>query len=461
MKPISFVRWKSVAFCASVALVVWLAFLNVYGQEYDWLSSTNIVAKSRAITLVDKVDVPILYASLATKPTFASTWAWWHTSWTLTVPYWRPLSIQAFWLEKHFFTLDRLDRWMWLSLALHLVCSGLLGVFAYLLTRRRDVALLTVALYTIIISFPSNWGLYLYAPGLLANWNWKDQVDLFADTCTFSALIAALTQRYWMALAGCTLAVCFKESGWLAFALVVALLTYRGELRRVPVSVTVAVILTVATLLALRWSAGPQVWHGYHDTNGVNHHWISRYATATSGIAINTLFFNPGTAVVGVALLGLIALRNRVRLAGLCVYGAASVGAFLLIECLFYHFPLLDGIGMLSDPAQMTPTIVVGVIFAFTLGAIPILARRPHMLQLAIFVLFCDLLSATMYVAAVQNKAHTLHLATGFQCLLNALVIVCYGDALLAKITANNHFWRHLGRWAFRPQVGNNPAGEQ
>src|SRR3569833_455116 len=59
------------------SFLIFLTIDDVYIEIGAWLFPTNPIRLSPY--LADQIDVPLIIHSVDSKPTFASTFAWWHT----------------------------------------------------------------------------------------------------------------------------------------------------------------------------------------------------------------------------------------------------------------------------------------------------------------------------------------------------------------------------------------------
>lgn len=423
--------WSDARFWIVLAVVVVLTMAQMLVVESRWLFNRDIVAFSRGVPRIDHIDIPMLLGSLAAKPTFASTFAWWHESWAKQAPYWRPLTMQSFWLEKRLFGLDRYDRWMWITFVLGAIYAVLLGIYVHTLTGRRDLALLSVALFTL----PSPFGPFqnIVPPGpnsALVLGSWKDQPDLWANSLILAALILTHRRRFGWALACSAVAVCFKESGWLVFPLSFVQLLATRRLRELPpwvYGVSVAVILT---LLAFRYSAGPEVVKGYHM--GSNAHWRDRYANALEGLYFSFLFsFLPGWLLGHALYAGALAVRRLGPVRGVLSLLTMAVGvAFCYGRMAALTVP--EAIVGLLDPVNNFS--LVAVITALWLFGAVSLARDRSLRNWAAYFFVLGAISATTFVAATQVLVHALHLALSFQSVIVAAMVLAVAERILPRL---------------------------
>lgn len=414
-----------------LAAVAVLLVAQMLAVESRWLFNRDIVAFSRNVPRVDRIDVPMLLGSLAAKPTFVSTFAWWHESWAKQAPYWRPLTMQTFWLEKRLFSLDRYDRWMWVTFVLGMVYAVLLGIYVHTLTGRRDLALLSVALFTLPSPLGHFQNIIPTGPNsALVLGSWKDQPDLWANSLILAALVLTHRRRFGWALACSAVAVCFKESGWLVFPLCFVQLLAMRRLRELPPWVYGVSVVVVLTLLAFRYSAGPEVVRGYHM--GSNTHWRNRYVNALEGLYFSFLFsFLPGWLLGHALYAGALAVRRLGPVRGVLSFLAMAVGvAFCYARIAALTVP--EAIVGLLDPENNY--ILVAVLTAVWLFGAVSLARNRSLRNWAAYFFVLGAISATTFVAATQVLSHALHLAMSFQSVIVAAMILAVAERILPRL---------------------------
>ena len=394
----------------AIALLIFISFWMGAGRRY--LSFANpredIVNLQRI-----EVDYHQLYPSLESKQTFAQSFDWWHEPWRADQwvgAYWRPLSMQAWWIESHLFGEDRSYNWMRVSLLLAALFDVLLFLFFWRLTCRRLFALVGLAIFVL----PGAW-IHLLSPlavvprisnaDLLLVQGWKDQPDLFANCLIIAAMIFAFDRRYFGALICACLAPCFKESGLLVFPLVLAMVVYAGDFRRLPKWIYAAVASFFALYMFARWTAGPMVFH-FH-THGGDAGAISRYTNAMLPLAIIALT-SIGAAFAGLTTFGLILWRpRRLWMWTSAVAASLFVGVLLLalqrlmeLDVAFAQF-LLDG-----EP------VLLFILWLLVTAAI-IMARI--YLKPAIFLAACAFFVAIPFAMVTGALEHVLTLARAFQ----------------------------------------------
>jgi len=279
-------------------------FFGRPGEAYTFSNLYESVAEQKR----DDNDTRMIYTSLESKPTIASTLSWWHEAWTPDFNYWRPLTMQAFWLEKQAFGEEHPLTWMRVTLALHFFATALFALLVLRIAKRWDVVALSVLLFT--APRPVFLPLKLYeTPAVDVIYHWKDQPDLFVNILVVGAMLAALDRRWIISLICSALAVCFKESGWLSFPMVATAVAFNGGWRQIPKWVYGAIVAIAIVLLTFRWSAGRDVFFGRSNVH--NAHPIWRYWN----IAMEGLFtgavWKLGQATLAAGLLVLAIIRSR------------------------------------------------------------------------------------------------------------------------------------------------------
>ena len=414
---------------AIVACVCVLA--NLTRIERPWFTSPDIVKMSLAdqqpAGTADGIDLPLIINSLATKPTYASTFQWWHTSRIPKVPFWRPLSIQAFWLEKQAFTLERFDKWMIVSIIAHLGSLIALGWLALALTKRPVVAWLAILFFGGWHGTPwlSNSALAnpLSVPGNVALDAWKNQPDLFADLFVFLSAALTLRGQYYPAIAMAFIAVAFKESGWMAWPIDGLALLLSGRFKSVGVRPIVTALAVIAALIALRASAGSAVFDGYHQ--GTNEGWLMRldhsvyapYTLLFLTAPYNWFFGNAiGTAI--------IMRRRRWVAATICVVGLA-LSTLLQARILGEGVDIV--VGGYTDPTLSIDTLINTFAVAFVVVSTYLVLRSKDCRPCGRFALGAALIAALPAVGAGQVLEHAFHQSYAFQSLWWAIAVYCVG----------------------------------
>ncbi|MGO8673771.1 MAG: hypothetical protein ACLQVD_20730 [Capsulimonadaceae bacterium] len=409
--------------CFTVVMVVW----NV-------ASNQDILANAHPNVLLD-MDIQLIAQSLATKPTFASTFTWWHSNWELVNPFWRPLTMQVFWMEKHCFTLQGFRWWQLVTGLMELISLALYAWFVRLLTRRTDmtcIAVLTFAgprLGLPIDQFLS--GLWHTTPINVAT-AWKDQPDIFADTFLFASLICLLKKRYAPGLVFAFISVSFKESGWMVWFIALVLLAIRGELRALPRWVFVAAAIEIAALIALRYSAGPAVFRGADV--GSNRHWFTRYVGGVGGDYAEAFRTLPFCFVLAHAIFLTTRLSQRFKDDGLrrrIISGVtlcAGMIATLFVQARFLGAPLWICLASYTDPVACGYYLYAVLSVLLILSATWAISSQESYRKLGGFALASALITGLPYAAATQVLEHALRQSYAFQSLLVAVAALALWD---------------------------------
>ncbi len=402
------------------------------GAGSRYLNTENPKVDILQLQKVD-VDYHMLYPALESKPTFWSTFNWWHEPWrgdAWVGAYWRPLSMQAWWLEAHLFGEDRSFNWMRFSLILSVFFNILLLYFLWLLTKNRFLALVGMALF----DFPAAWFHWICPLSDLPRVNnadlmiiqgWKDQPDLFANIFVVGALILAVKNRWVLSLLCAAAAIGFKESGLMAFPLAAIVVWPTQGLKRMPWWVYVSSASIVALMMVARWFAGPLVFafHSYgRDVGG-----LTRYLNAMLPLGLSALS-SAGETLVGAGLAGLLLWRPK----SLPVWLGAILGLLFagvaLVACQ-ESLPLDVAFAQLLDQGAV-PVLLL------TLWLIVIAVLWTHKIYFkwAMILAACAFVSALSFGLATQAALHVLALARAFQAGYGACVVFGVGAAVLAKL---------------------------
>ena len=473
------------------SFLIFLTIDDVYIEIGAWLFPTNPIRLSPY--LADQIDVPLIIHSVDSKPTFASTFAWWHTSWIPTVPFWRPLTIQTFWLEKHFLTTARYDLWFWVSTIGHFVMLAALTWMVWTSTlrnpvsgraigprlpspqslgnrtdslisdingpngdavpvaeersadvvRRKAILWLTLWIYAAVklggitpVFFSD---LFAGAQASVAFLAWKNQPDILADIFVFSCLALVSRHKWWLAIACGFIAVAFKESGWMVWLIAGVLLTVRGDWRRVPAKVYVGAGVVIATLLALRWISGPDVFRGYHQ--GSNHSWLTRYEMAVGGTFLYSMTEQPFIFTLGMTFVVFSWLRSRRETLAAYIVLIVGFAGSMALQMHVAGGPLdATIVSYLDARTAAFRTLLVLAVYLQVSGAWLAL-KSPFYRPLWIFATGAALLSAMPFAAAAQVQVHALHQTYAFESMAWATIFVALVDCWRIHLTA---YWRAL-----------------
>ena len=442
-----------------VELVAWL-FLAVLVVENlsdavgAHLFPSDPVAMSSEINQNDRIDIPLILHSVQSRPTFASTFAWWHSSWVKEVPFWRPLTIQMFWLEAHSFTTQRYDLWFLVTAIGHLAMLAALVWMVLTLTssvaerpsdraRGKAIVWLTIWIFAaakiggITPTFLAD--LFTQPFANVALDVWKNQPDILADLFVFLSLAFSCLRRWWPSIGCAFIAVAFKETGWMAWALDGWLLIIRGDWRRVPASVYVGAAVSIVVLLGLRWASGPEVFHGFRQ--GSNGAWFSRYESAVGGSYIVSLLVQPYCFIMGHVLFVFGWLRSRGRaLAGYLLL-AGGLAVALSLQAYLSKGDFITALVSYVDfsMAPVRTLLVIGIYLQ--LCGFCLVMQRPFYRRIWLFAAGASAVTALPYVAASQVQIHALHLAYAFESVAWATIFVALIDCWRVHLTA---FWKAL-----------------
>jgi len=440
-------RWKTFLFAVGqskplylivVVLLIAISFWMGAGRRY--LTATTPRDDIVQLQKVD-VDYHVLYPSIEAKRTFLSTFNWWHEPWRADAwvgAYWRPLTMQAWWLEAHVFGEDRSYNWMRFSLLLMVVFDLLLLYFLWQLTKNKFLALAGLALFAL----PSAWFHAVNPLCDLARVNdadlmivqgWKDQPDLFANIFVFAALILALKNRWALALACTAAAIGFKESGLMVFPLAALVIWPTQGIRRIPWWVYVASGAMLVLMMVARWFAGPLVFafHSYgRDVGG-----LARYMNAMLPLGLSAVS-SAGETLVGAGVFGLLLWRPKNLLVwlgvvlGLFVAGVALVGwqESLTLDVAFAQ--LLD---------QGAVPMLLLIVWLVLMAA---LWTQKTYFKWAMILAACAFVSALSFALATQAALHVLALARAFQAGYGACVVFGVGAAVVRRLDRRSNVFQ-------------------
>jgi hypothetical protein len=422
-------------FACAVVIVFSIAVGQGIYAERERLFSSDPVGMSHQLAKIDHVDIPPIMHSISQKRTFVQTFNWYHTSWLPKsdgVPFWRPITMQIFWVEARILTADRFDRWLWVSICANCACLALIYFFVVSLSGRRDLALATVALYGITVSL-GRLDQIVQLPGSawVSATQWKNQEDLFVDIFILGSMIAVARGRWSLALICAVLSICCKETGWTTFVLDLIVAIYTKRVATIPRTVWAATFVSIVTLICLRASAGHQVLRGFHMWANVN--WLTRYTGATAGLIGTVLKAYPAALALSLAPWALVLTVRRFNLyAGL----AATIGVILAasaVSAMQLRCGLVIGTVALLDPA--TNRLAAAVCCSVWLAMVRLLVEDRSLRPVAAVAILCSLVYAMPYAAASQVYPHALHLAYGFQALFGATLLIAACTRISTHVT--------------------------
>ena len=419
-------RWTA----ATLAFAVYIAvsvLLHAWELNRDWFGGPAQLAKLSAQQYAGDSDVRQFLYSMSTHPDFASTLRWWHGNWAGQFYYWRPLTSLAFWAEYRLFGPDHIERWQAAMMVSHLLFVAVFVALVLRLTKSRAVALFAVLLFSGSESlWPMTWicsalssTVAGYAPrhvgADVASTMWKDLPESWTGICIFAAALLSMGRRWIGALAFAAVAVTLKESGWLAFLILGAAMTFawwHGALIQKP---AIAAGVVVAALVALRWSAGTQVFFGARAHS--NREWFVRVVGDVGGFNFEQLLFGRTLEIVSGFALALILEYGRFRwsswIAALGVF-AATVGGIAAMS----HVPVDTALAMALSPDLSLGYILSGLIFG--LLAYPTLALESGRRAAAVF--FAGVvLTALPGAFVLQTNSHMLYLTNALAAALVAV----------------------------------------
>lgn len=407
----------------SLYSVVSVVYNTIFRVSARWLQAPDIVAYSRLyITRIDPIDMTLLVRGIRSKPTFLSTFAWWHQDWAGIVPFWRPLTSQFFWLEYRFFGFDHLDKWQWVGIASHLLMVALLALYALRVGPNRWIAPLAVLFFAGSETLgPADWLLPLMGarvtPCDIALDSWKNQPEAWVGICTIGAILAALSGRWARSLACAAAGISFKESGWYIFLLVPIALWGAGRLKTIPLKVYAAGALVAAAFILLRASAGPAVFRGYHQYT--EHSGLARYLIAAQGFYV-ALLRSPSaaSAIVAACLLALL-LWSRASDWLRLGLGIASIAACVLLDA---KLQLTTPAAAAAQYLEWDLELGNAVLAFFWLALAWVLLTSPTYRRIGVALVGMVLVSAISMALASQVVRHVLYIEHAFQSLLMAVV---------------------------------------
>lgn len=420
-KRLSVIYWLAVV--AIIAISLWM------GAGRRYLNFENPSIDVAHMKTVD-VDYHMLYPSIEAKHSFGETFKWWRERWRADEwvgAYWRPLTMQAWWLQAHIFGEDKSFNWMRISVLLAIAFDFLLLVFLRTLTRRPWLALAGLAIFAL----PPTWLQYISPLGvvprvasadLMIVQGWKDQPDLWANCFLLGAMIFALKKRYGWALVCTAAAIGFKESGLMAFPLVAILAVSRGEFKKIPIWVYGASIVMLALMMYARWLAGPLVlqFHSYGNNVGG----LTRYSNAVFPLAF-TGIGSWSTFIFGIGIFAFIVQRPKNLIVGLLVIiglFAASVGLTALQERMTLDVALAHFIIVGLLPA---------IILSSWLAVIYLLWKQKTYFSPAITLALCGYVAALPFAMATQAAEHCLALGRALLAGYGACVAFAIGTWLI------------------------------
>lgn len=417
------------------ALLTVCALASVLYQAIDanrsWFAGGDIIARAKGAAVAD-VDQAVYLKHVEQHWSFLSTFAWWHQACVYPdLPrYWRPLTMLGFWVECHLFGAYRFDRWQAASIVFQMIFAVLLGLFAYKMTGSRFAPALTLLLFANFAPLDKTglglgpvipfFDLFTTPAANVVLVNWKDQAEIWSGSLSLLALIFTLSSRWWAALVCVIVTICFKETGWLLFPMILVLLLSMGKLKAVPRSIWIASVVAAIVLLTLRALSGHDVLIGYHGGQVPHGFQIRVVLEALDG---NVRLFLTSFWVVpllGFALAWLILCVRANPIIKLLV----GIGAFLaagVVAGLMNSTDPLVGITLIMDPSGQ----LIRILCSLLEGLAVILAwRDPQVRKVMISLYILIVISVLPTWAVLQPNQHMLYMTNALQCTLTALVTI-------------------------------------
>ena len=372
----------------------------------------------------DLIDVPPLLLRTSQCSTFIQTRSYWHENYTPNVPFYRPLTLTWFWLEFHILGDYDYRGWILVSIFLQFSFSALFGLFVKKLTGSSALAFCTLIIFagerTWLPTFISD--LFLgtgYAPAVTATLAWKDQATQLADIAVVAALLCAAYEKWLPGLAAAVMAVLFKESGWITYALVIALLAVTGKLSAVPRWVYPAAIVCILLPIISRTLSGMGPIGG--ENIGSNRHWLIRYLLAIGGPYLVICWDGRwAAALLGSALYSVIRWRQRSLIVKLCAALAAFVTAAFLSSWQTGNALIINAVILVDPNSELYAVIIC---FLYTAGLDWLMIDK-EMRAIALKTLPMMLIATLPFAGAAQVGLRALNLSYAFQSLVMAAACI-------------------------------------
>ncbi len=367
---------------------------------------------------------------------FRDTLPWWHTTWVWPYGYWRPLSALAFWLEYRAFG-EHFNDWFATLIVSHVLFCACLSWFAYSLTTRWTVAILSATIFAAprpVQLTALEWlpGYGSQVPGDVILDYWKNNVEAWLGIVVLLALVAAVQRRYSLAFALAGLSVCFKETGWLTFPLIVmvAAAIGRGGIRGIPPRAWLVAAAVAAPLAAIKiWVGGHMLRSGSNFTS--NGAWPHRYLSQIDGFGLGG-FTNLSwpTALLGLAIM---ATGIGARRLGLLKSAATVIAAILLCtlaqSALLRASPAVSLVMLLDPSLGLVPALQSA--FYFTITYLVLRNRASHRLLGLLIAAFC--LESTIVIVNPKQTAHIYYIPSALCAVLLSVAFAAAWDTLLNR----------------------------
>lgn len=422
---------------SALLVVLWiLAVAGAVGEGYApvrvWMSMPDMEQQARIVSVGD-VDQAVFLKDIHAHFGIMGPLFWWNHGWhgTAYPYYWRPLTMLGFWTECHLFGTYRYDRWQAANCIFHLAFAFVLAAFAVRMTGSRFAGPLSFLLFAgnptwldPILWFPKS---FTTPPALVVLQNWKDQPEAWTAICSLGACMLAMDRRWWGALALAAASVCFKESGWITYPMLMATLLYTGDLRKPPRAVWAALILSWIVLIAFRASAGHNVMFPPREAN--NSHGVDRYLINVVDPRVAQLSSSTWPVVPLALVFAWLILQSRLRAIPRFLTALAAVGIAAVLLAFTQSTDPVTGLAILVDP-RAAGTILLETVVDFSIIAIA--WRRPAARKAAVYLYALVLLSALPEIAVKQPNMHMLYFTDGLQ----SALVVTVGIACLRQLAA-------------------------
>jgi hypothetical protein len=394
----------------AVAIIIAISLWTGDGRRY--LNSENPRVDIQRLQQTD-VDYHMLYPSIEAKHDFTQTFAWWREPWrsdTWVGAYWRPLTMQAWWIESHTFGEDRPANWMRTSLLLSILFDLLLVSFVRTFTSNKWLALAALAIFALPPWWPHAISPLTVLPrvsnaDLLIAQGWKDQPDLWANCLIVAAMICSLREKWIPTLVFTALAIAFKESGLVVFPLVAILMICQRRMKSIPLWVYGASVSMLVLMMYARSVAGPLVFH-FHSYGG-NAGGPTRYTNAMFPLGF-AAFSSAGQALCAFGVFALLVLRPKrplVWLASLVALFVATVGCIAIQQGLTLDIAFAQLVLIGSPPIAL---LVLWLLLGTTIW------KEKSIFHKAATFAACGYVAAIPFAMATQAALHCLALANAF-----------------------------------------------
>ncbi len=364
-----------------------------------------------------------LEKSLEARPTFTSTFDYWVSPWRFDLkeaPYWRPLTMQAMWLEKQAFGMRNPNGWLWVTTLCNAVYLGLIAATAFTLTRSRWMSVITLALFVATPGVLEWLRILQFNPsssnGLLLEGGWLDQPDIWANCCILGAILLAYHRKLWPALLVATAATTFKESGFVAFLFAFGVIAFTGQVKRTPWHFYLAVGTVLFALFALRWQAGPEVRAG-GATMMSKYIWV-RFQGGVAGVILQEAQWFWGAGLAALSAFVLLRWKRPTSVVGRFCLFVFAVGIGAVIQAIQSRTVPSAGLVIM-----LTPGLRPGFLFFGWLWIMTIVCKR-YPLPLLGAILGLIVISAMPYAMSRTAGWHSISLTRSFQAIFVAMSVV-------------------------------------